>query len=221
MGRRVLRIISSCINIWTSQRPRKRSSVTAPHSITHSAYSYARTAFWTRNHNLHRPHRSCPIHRRTTCNMRIWAGFQHWPIGPAASARNRGWAARSRFTSRSILSRTPLRQKDHDNVCDLSPPPPPRRCELAGRRPRCRLEISAARTPRRLQTASTARFLPDNDRASHQSSVPRARVSPLTPRRPQRRFNPKEPGPAPGSLLFGDIQWLTINADRGSANHPQ
>ena len=155
-----------------------RHRAASPSLIRHI---HARTAFWTRHHNLHRPHRSCPIHRRTTCDTKIWAGFQHLPIGPAASARNRGWAARSRFISRSIPSRTPLRQKDHDNVCDLSPPPPPRRRELACRRPRRRLAISAARTPRRLQTASTARLLPDNDRASHQSSVARARVSPLTP----------------------------------------
>jgi hypothetical protein len=37
-GEASLRIISSCINLWTSQRPRKPTSVIAPHSIIHSAY---------------------------------------------------------------------------------------------------------------------------------------------------------------------------------------
>ena len=159
--------------------------------------------------NLHRPHRSCPIHRRTTCDRRFGPDSNICRLDPLHPPGTCGWAARSPFISRSIPSRAPLRQKDHDNVCDLSPPPPPRRRELACRRPRRRLAISATRTPRRLQTASKARLLPNNDRASRQRSVSRARVSPLTP--PSTRlFNPKEPGPAPGSLLFGDTQWLTI-----------
>ena len=71
MGRLVPRIISSCINIWTSQKPRMRTSVTALASpflgifmLEHhfgpvlSRISTGRTD-------------SCPIHRRTTCDRRF------------------------------------------------------------------------------------------------------------------------------------------------------
>ena len=179
----------------------RRSRLPSPSNVTPCIrHTYARTAFWTRNPNLHRPHRTRRFHRRATYNRRS-AEFQRLPIGPAASARNLGWAARSRFTSRSTPSRAPLRQKDHDNVCDLSPPPPPGRCELASRRPRRRLAISAARPSRRLQTASPARLLPDNDRATRQSSVARARAPPLTPPS-TKTFQPKRAWPRAGLFAF-------------------
>ena len=203
------RIISSCINRWTSQKPRMRTSVTARFSTIHYGIFMLEHHFGPYSHELSRPHRSCPIHRRTTCDRRFGPDSNicrldplHPPRtvdGPHAAGSSRGRSLRAHPCVRRIMTMFATYLRLHLPV-DANWRAVVRAAAIA---------ISATRTPRRLQTASKARLLPNNARASRQRSVSRARVSPLTP--PSARlFNPKEPGPAPGSLLFGDTQWLTI-----------